>query len=68
VKLEDAAIENYQKELKYLAAMKEKQDKELKMCENDEVKQTKVNLEKEISDLKEKQKLLKKNAGKRDEI
>lgn len=35
MKLEDAAIENYQKELKYLAAMKEKQEKELKMCEND---------------------------------
>jgi hypothetical protein len=31
VKEEDSIIENYQKELKYLAALKEKQEKDLKV-------------------------------------
>ena len=35
------------------------------MYENEEVKQTKINLEKEITELKEKLKHLKKNATKR---
>ena len=38
------------------------------MYENEEVKQTKINLEKEITELKEKLKHLKKNATKRQDI
>lgn len=49
MKEEDAAIENYQKEIKYLATLREKQEKELKVFENEEVKTTKTTLEKEIA-------------------
>ena len=45
--------------------LREKQEKELKVYENDDVKQSKVLLEKEIGNIKEKIKNLKKNATKR---
>ena len=68
VKSEDAVIENYQKELKYLAQLREKQDKELQVYEGQDVKQNKIAVEKQISELKEKIKSLKKNAIKRAQI
>lgn len=48
--------------------MKEKQEKELKVYENEDVKQNKIMLEKDIAAMKEKLKALKKNAKKRSEI
>ena len=48
--------------------MKEKQEKELKIYENEDVKQNKITLEKEIATMKEKIKTLKKNAVKRAEV
>ena len=35
VKNEDAIIDNYQKEIKYYTSLKEKQEKELKVYENE---------------------------------
>ena len=68
IKAEDIVIDGYQKELKYLAQLKEKQDKELKVYENDDVKMNKIMVEKEITQMKQKIKSLKKNAIKRTEI
>ena len=61
-------IDGYQKELKYLGQLKEKQQKELKVYENEESKQNKIMLQKEISSMKDKIKSLKKNATKRAQI
>jgi hypothetical protein len=44
--MEDSLIENYQKEIKYTISLREKQEKELKIYENEEVKQNKIILEK----------------------
>jgi hypothetical protein len=46
VRIEDGLIENYQKEIKYTIGLREKQEKELKIYENEEVKQNKITLEK----------------------
>lgn len=51
-----------------MTGLKEKQDKDLKVFDNEEVKQNKVILEKEINTMKEKIKTLKKTAAKREEI
>ncbi len=68
MKAEDAVIESYQKEIKYLGGLKEKQEKDLKVYENEELKQNKIYMEKELTTMKEKLKEIKKNSNKRGEI
>jgi hypothetical protein len=52
IKFEDDKIERLQTELKYLKSIKTKQEKEVGICENDQVKRSVVELEDEIVRLK----------------
>ena len=53
IKVEDAQIEEYQRELKVLNSIKSQQEKDMKIYENDEVKKRIKDLEDEAANLRE---------------
>lgn len=65
---EDSTIEKLQKELKYVKNIKEQQEKELHLYENQDVKASVGELEEELKQMKEKLKLAKKQTKKREEL
>lgn len=67
VKYQENIIDELQKEIKYLNGIKNQQEKELKIYENEDVKHNLTELEKEVNSLKDRLKVLKKNAQKREE-
>ena len=68
IRCEDITIDKLQKELKYVKNIKEQQEKELHVYENQDVKKSISELEEELKGLKEKLKRAKKNIKKADEI
>lgn len=65
---EDSTIDKLQKELKYVKNIKEQQEKELHLYENQDVKASVGELEEELKQLKERLKIAKKQTKKREEV
>jgi hypothetical protein len=68
IKYEDGTIDKLQKELKYVKNIKEQQEKELHLYENQDVKASVGELEEELKQLKERLKQGKKQAKKREDV